>query len=203
MTYTQIKIVLVIAALAWGLGVGTILRGESQPTVPAERDLQVEMDAYVDEFIGLLGIKYEEVQWASLVQPVLFHPDTAMVYHWQMSNDATLAVFTWDAKRMLRLSKGNRRAVAAHEVGHISDVCRRIVAPETEGFTEFERYLADFYYQLLNEGCADVVAAEMTSYPEMVTLLTTLRSYFLEGEENNVLNQRILILEDVIAKEKN
>ncbi len=176
---------------------------QSIPTVPAERDLQIELTAYVDEFIGMLGIKYEEIQWASLVQPVLFHPDTAMVYHWQMPNGATLAVFTWDAKRMLSLSNQNRRAVAAHEVGHLTDLCRRIQEPNTEGYDEFETYTARFYYQLLNEGCADIVGAEMTSYQEMVTLLKTLRSHFLEGQVNHVLNQRILTLEGVIEEKTN
>ncbi len=197
-TQTYLVALLSLALLIFGCGA---LLGQSIPTVPEERDLQVEMNAYVNEFIGMLGVKYEEVQWATLVQPVLFAPDSAMVIHWTMPNDAVLAIFTFGIKNMLRLSPDHRRIVAAHEVGHITDVCRRVVEPDTEGMTEFEAYLADFYYRLLNEGCADVVAAEMTSYQEVRGLLTTLRSFFLEGEVNHVLNQRILIMEDVIAAE--
>lgn len=180
------------------------LLAESKPDTAEGRALQIEMGAYVSKFVDVAGMDYNELQWSAVVIPTLAAWDAAMVYYWPLPERgepvSTLAVFTFDAKRMQTLSPQNRRAVAAHEVGHVTLICQRIMPPDFTVLNDFEAFLAGFNYQVLNEGCADIVGAEMTSYREMLIMLQTLRASFVGDEVNYVLNQRILTLQGVIAR---
>lgn len=194
MTFKQFLIIAFIAGIMCGIAFG-----ESKPTDPKGRALQIEMDAYVGGFLKELEFTYDTINWSVVVLPLLEEGNAAVVYHWHIPEKrpgaSILALFTFHEANMLSMSATHRRAIAAHEVGHVTKECDDLVRPNSR--MDNETY---YLVTLIRESCADLVATELTSRAET---LATLRYLKLKlASHNSVLDARIRILALVIERER-
>lgn len=176
---------------------------ESRPSDPAGKALQIEMAAYIDKYVLEVGITPDTMQWATLVLPILETESPAITYGWALPPPSQgpvqiwLALFTFHHDLMLMMDSDKRRVVAGHEVGHMTGRCMQFDWPNTDGMDELEAALARFNFAVLNESCADIISAELTSPEDVLDTLVYLRDVY---PGSPVLIRRIQVMERVIER---
>lgn len=178
------------------------LNAQSIPLSPEGQALQVEMTGYVSQFMKESELTYDKVQYAVVVQPELELRDYALVYHWLIpaKGPATsiLALFTFNEPRMLGLTTTHRRSIAAHEVGHVTPTCETIQRPNVTDLSDFHASIAQLNFAILNESCADIMAATLTTPETVLATLKHLKAVF--APNNYVLDRRIAVMERIIQE---
>ncbi len=184
---------------------GSPLHAESQPPTPEGRALQHEMDAYVQMFTKQVGITSTSMQWDVMILPILEMDSPAVTYGWALPPPSVgptqvwIGLFTFHRDWMLMLEPNQRRAVAGHEVAHMTNECMSFRAPDTTGMHPMEEAIAEFNHLLLVESCADILSAELTSIEDVLSTLIFFRNEAYKG--NPLLIQRIRVIQRLQARE--
>ncbi len=179
--------------------------GESQPPTPEGRALQHEMDAYVQLFTKQVGITATSMQWDVMILPILEMDSPAVTYGWALPPPSVgptqiwIGLFTFHRDWMLMLEPNQRRAVAGHEVAHMTNECMSFRAPDTTGMHPMETAIAEFNHALLVESCADILSAELTSIDDVLSTLIFFRNEAYKG--NPLLIQRIRVIQRLKERE--
>ena len=173
--------------------------GESRPPGPAGKRLQIELHAYVDSFTKRLDLTAEKMQWAVLVLPVMEMRSPAVTYGWGLppppeKTEIWMGIFTFDQDWMLQFSPGQRRVIAAHEVGHMVETCIAIKMPDTTYMTDIEAAMKMYNYRVLNESCADIVSARLTNPEGVLELLHDLLNKY--SFRNPIIIERIRVIKE-------
>lgn len=186
----------------------TGLMAESHPPSREGRALQIEMDAYIEEFTDAVGITDASMQWVVLVLPVLEMDGPAVAYGWLLppperfvpgEPEIWIAMFTFLENDMLMLEPWMRRVVAGHEVAHMISRCM-IKEPSVEGLDATTALVRLFNHAVIIESCADIVSAELTSAEDVLATLHFLKKEW--GQDNIVLIRRIQVIARLIELEK-
>ena len=208
MTLRQIIVAGMVFAALWLVG-GRWILAESRPDNPVGRTLQIELDAYTDHFIEVVGITPTTMQWSTMVLPVLEMDSPAITYGWHIPPPSKqveggpqiwLALFTFHQDMMLMMEPMNRRVIAAHEVAHMTGRCMNFPEPDETGMAPMEIAIARYSHQVLVESCADIVSAELTSAKDVLNTLVFL--YDTWYRDNIVLAQRIVVMQRVIERQE-
>lgn len=203
MTLNQRFATIFVAGMLMGISFCNAF-GESRPANVAGQRLQIELDAYVQKFTLATNLGPEYMQWAVMVLPAMEVDSPAIVYSWgvphptQGKHQMWIAIFTFHQSDMLLMSPTQRKVVAAHEVGHLMPGCMGFVL-ETEGMDPLELAMAQYYYRVLVESCADAVATTLTSVQETIDTLEYVRT--LDERDSPVLLRRIQILQQRLTQE--
>lgn len=196
----------ILIALGLVIMGSAVLFGESRPPSKKGQALQIELAAYVQSFTHRIGLTPEKLQWAVLVLPIMEMNSPAVTYGWALPPPSTglpielwMAIFSFHEDWMLQFNPSERRVIAAHEVGHMVESCTKLVMPSTEGMSPMDALWAQFNYQVLNESCADIVSAQLTSPQDVLALLHELLAI---SNHNPVIIQRIRVIEEYKNKIK-
>lgn len=206
MTFKQALITSVISLTFLFAGMCRNVQGESYPPTHEGRKLHYELSAYVDKYIEEVGITPTTMQWSTLVLPILELESPAVTYGWALPPPQKgpvkiwIALFTFHQDLMLLLEPNQRRTVAAHEVAHMTGRCMSFQEPDYTGMGELEAALAEFKWMLLVESCADILSAELTNAPDVLSTLKFFRNHMYQG--NALLIQRIRVIERLIEREE-
>lgn len=208
MTYNQLKLILIIAALALGMGIATVY-GESQPLTLEGRALKIELNAYIENFTTKVGITDGAVQWTVMVLPVLEMDGPAVIYGWLIppphrftpgDPEIWIALFTFHETMMLTMPPKMRRVVAGHEVAHMTTQCMGFPEPNLDGLDELAATLLLVNHAIIVESCADIVSAKLTSAKDVLATLHFLKETW--SLNNPVLLRRIQVMARVIQREE-
>ena len=205
MTLRQIVITAIVGTFVLIAGCNQcFVLGESRPPTKEGQVLQIELHAYVQSFVKRVGLTPDKLQWAVLVLPIMEMPSPAVTYGWALPPPHTglpvelwMAIFTFEQDWMLAFSPAQRRVITAHEVGHMEETCVAIQEPDMEGMDRYEKMMANFNFQVLNESCADIVSAQLTNPEGVLDLLHELLNRY---SHNPVIIHRMRIIREYADK---
>lgn len=145
-------------------------------TVEEARQMEEELKPIVQEYLDALNMPSPRLRWTLYVLDELNLQTPALVTYWS-SGQQWVAIFNFKYSAMKGLTEIGKRVIIAHEVGHLTGKCMVLTTIE------------------LQEICADVISAELTS-PAQV--LAVLRYYRPRYPMNDILTERIEVMENLV-----
>jgi len=142
-------------------------------------ELENALRPIIADFMEQLNMTVPRVRWTVYVLDELGQNTPALVTYWS-SGQQWVVVFHFRYADVIALTQVGRRVLAAHEVGHLTGRCMVLTTKE------------------LQEICADVISAELTSAAQVLALL---RYYRPQYTNNELLDERIAVMENLLKIE--
>lgn len=138
--------------------------------------MEAELRPIIHEFMMKLNMMAPRVRWTVYVLDELGQNTPALVTYWS-SGQQWVVVFNFRFADLTALTTVGRRVLIGHEVGHLTGKCLMLQSLE------------------LQEICADVISADLTSPAQVLSLLRYFRPQF---PTNEILTERIAVMENLI-----
>jgi len=202
MTTQQFCITAILASFLAGMGFCESVHGQTtnRPPTSAEIQLEDELSGYIADFTETYGMTNRRLRYAVMVLPAVEIPSaTAIVYSWPVPHpphetEIWIALFTFHSADLLDLPPMAHRVIAAHEVAHLTSTCLRFRHPG-KGATDEEIN----YFRSNVESCADILAAQLTSYPDTLETLKLLKA---RSDHEGYLDLRIEVIRQIMEMER-